>query len=218
VKPLQAIIVVVVALFCGCGGSLKQEKVPYFFRQSLLDTEEDALLREGDTTTAPAQPIQRSAPGGRPGQQAADRCWGLRGRTFAGPYEEANLKLLAACFNRAVARDTLAGEGLNLRSVGGPRPGDLLLFHNTRDRNRNGALDDRHTATGVVVKTAKGRTTFIFLRGRRARAGVLNLRRPHHRRLNGTRIQNTYLRSIHPSDPPGTRYLAGELLAGYGPL
>lgn len=216
-KPLQAIIVVVAALFCGCGGSLKQEKVPYIFRQSLLDTEEDALLREGDPT-APAQPTQRSAPGGRPGQQAAGRCWGLRGRAFAGPYEEANLKLLAACFNRTVARDTLAGEGLNRRSVGGPRPGDLLLFHNTRDRNRNGALDDRHTAAGVVVKTSKGRTTFIYLRGHRARAGVLNLRRPHLRRLTGPRIQNTYLRSIHPSDPPGTRYLAGELLAGYGPL
>ena len=109
----------------------------------------------------------------------------------------------------------LRGKGVDLRDDDA-RPGDLVLFHNTRDRNNNGRPDDRFTAAGVVLDRSGHRVTFMILRGGYARVAVLNMEQPHMRRLPGrARLENTYLRVISPADPPNTRYLAGQLLAGF---
>jgi len=59
------------------------------------------------------------------------------------------------------------------------RPGDLLFFHNTWDRNHNGLRDDRfsHVALAEDV-AADGTVTFIHYASGRVKRGVLNLRHP----------------------------------------
>lgn len=96
-----------------------------------------------------------------------------------------------------------------------PQLADIVLFHNTRDENGNGKLDDRCTHRGVVVDLDGPRVEFIYLRRQYVKLGVLNLDQPHRRRLAGRQIQNTFLRVKLPTDAPKTRYLAGQLLAGF---
>ena len=90
-----------------------------------------------------------------------------------------------------------------------------MLFHHTRDRNNNGRSDDRFTAAGVVLGRSGSRVEFMILRGKCARVGVLNLAQPNRRRLRGHRVENSFVRTITAADPPNTRYLAGQLLAGF---
>jgi hypothetical protein len=98
-----------------------------------------------------------------------------------------------------------------------PSVGDLAFFDDTWDKNGNGKLDDplTHVALVLVVGadgtltmahggSSHGRTTF-----------TMNLREPHARRApDGTEL-NDYLRVQRRSDPPGTKYLASELLRGF---
>ncbi len=67
----------------------------------------------------------------------------------------------------------------------------------------------------IVVEVAPDGT--ISALGRRAgvvRRDRLNPYHPNVRRLDG-RIVNSYIRPVRRTDPPGTRYLAGELLDAF---
>lgn len=87
-----------------------------------------------------------------------------------------------------------------------PEPGDEVVFADT---------GDARPLTGVVERVAEGgEVRFRYQRGGRSHQGVLNLRRPDVRREQG-RILNTYVRVRRRDDPPGARYLAGDLLVGF---
>lgn len=111
----------------------------------------------------------------------------------------------------AIYRRARAAGALHRRA---PRPGDLVFFRETYDRNRDGRRNDGLTHVGVVESVAKdGTVTFIH----RGSAGVersrLNLRTPRRRVDSHGRILNDYLRRRTGR----TRaYLTGELFSGYG--
>jgi hypothetical protein len=196
---------------CAAGAGVGVEKVPYHYRQSMIEpSRSDPLLGQ------PGPQAAGSRVGGGGERWDSRRCRRWIGRRFGGSRSRAVPRLVRACLGRAVPRrQVLRAEGLRLSSDGRPGPGDLLFFHNTADRNRNGRLDDRFTETGVVLQVSGDRVSFLYLRNSRARVGALNLARPAARRLRGGRIQNSYLRVITPRDPPRTPYLAGQLLAGF---
>lgn len=202
----------------GCGAPAP-EAVPYRFRHPLLGGSAAA----GAPTAAPSTGV-RAAPATaaaaapvRWRRDVARRCRAAIGRTFDGDRIRSRLQLLQACLRRSVPPQLLRDGPDEIRR-GGARPGDLVLFHNTRDANRNRALDDGWTDVGVVVRTRGARIEFVFLRGARAQLGVLDLRRPHRRRSRGGRLTNTFMRIKRRDDPPRTPYLAGQLLAGFASL
>lgn len=194
-------------LLAGCSTALRPESVSYQYRQSMIS---DDLEPEAPVSRRRQKKIRR--PRSDP-NAAARRCRQLRGRRMGGGARAA-LRLIKRCLRRSLPARVLRGRGVELR-LDAPRPGDLVLFHNTRDRNNNGRSDDRFTATGVVVGRSAERVEFVYLRDRRVQLGVLNLSQPNRRRLRGRRVENSYLRIIQPADPPRTRYLAGQLLAGF---
>ncbi len=103
-------------------------------------------------------------------------------------------------------------ESLHLasRRVRQPAPGDLVFFHDTYDRNRDGKLGDRWTHV-ALVEAVDGDQVWILHRGG---GGIIrlkmNLARP------ADREENDPVRAKTSHDPPGTRYLTGELFAGFG--
>jgi hypothetical protein len=84
------------------------------------------------------------------------------------------------------------------RSTDQPLPGDVVRFAGG--------------ASGVVVRARDdGRVEFLYVRMGQVREGVVSTRRPDRRRDGHGRLLNSYLRPRRRDDPPGTRYLAGEL-------
>lgn len=98
------------------------------------------------------------------------------------------------------------------RPVEAPRPGDLVFFHNTYDRNHDRRANDRFTHV-ALVESVEGSAIVLV-----------------HRAVHG--VERLRMDLAHPSDPdandrlrfrrradaPGTRYLAGELFAAFGEL
>lgn len=207
------ILAVAVPLLACCGGTIQQESVPYKYRQSMIGDGDEPAARAPAARPVTRRPARRTARRPDPNKDAR-RCRLMRGRTFRGSSTRATLRLIKACLRRRLPASVLRGRGVELRD-GDARPGDLVLFHNTRDRNNNGRGDDRFTAAGVVLRRSGARVEFLVLRAGSARLGVLNMAQPNRRRVRGFRVENSYLRTITAADPPNTRYLAGQLLAGF---
>jgi hypothetical protein len=88
------------------------------------------------------------------------------------------------------------------------RPGALLVF----DR-----AVARAPASLVAVALAvddRGVVTMIFLGAGVARIGYVDPAHPAQKRDAAGRVRNTFLRHRDEEPPPGTHFLAGELLAG----
>ncbi len=96
-----------------------------------------------------------------------------------------------------------------------PRPGDLVFFRDTYDRNRNGLVDDPFTHLGIVERVESGSVTFLHRGGRGVARGVLTLDRPAEARDADGRALNSVLRDKRPR-LAGEPALAGELFQGYG--
>ncbi|WP_243337867.1 NlpC/P60 family protein [Anaeromyxobacter soli] len=98
------------------------------------------------------------------------------------------------------------------RPVEAPRPGTLVFFHDSYDRDRDRRLDDRFTHVALVERV-EGTTVFLL---HRARTGVerarMDLSRPD------DPASNDLLRARRRRDPRGTRYLTGELFTAFGEL
>ena len=103
-------------------------------------------------------------------------------------------------------------ESLHLaaRDVDVPRPGDLAFFHDTYDRNRDGRLGDKWTHVALVEAVRGDQVWLIHRGGRRIVRILMDLARPDDEHLNDR------VRPKGRRDPRGTRYLTGELFAGYG--
>ncbi|OJT19637.1 hypothetical protein BO221_35330 [Archangium sp. Cb G35] len=94
-----------------------------------------------------------------------------------------------------------------------PRPGDLVFFRETYDRNRDGRRNDGLTHIGVVERVDRdGTVTFVHRAGGGVKRAKLHLRQPALRRDAKGRVLNDYLRRPEKATYPR---LAGELLAGF---
>jgi hypothetical protein len=99
---------------------------------------------------------------------------------------------------------------------GRPLPGDLAFFDDTWDRNHNGRLDDPLTHVAIVTSIdLDGTATLVHYGGKGLTHFKMNLAEEHVGQRAGKRY-NDKLRWQDKHDPPGTRYLASELLAGLG--
>ncbi|WP_426754902.1 NlpC/P60 family protein [Myxococcus sp. Y35] len=95
-----------------------------------------------------------------------------------------------------------------------PRPGDLVFFRETYDRNRDGRRNDGMTHIGVVEGVdAHGTVTFIHRGGKGVARGRLNLSFPSKHQLEqGGPVVNDYIR---PAAKGSRSYLAGELFVAF---
>ncbi len=110
----------------------------------------------------------------------------------------------------------VARYGVNYRARV-PKPGDVVYFDNTYDRNHDGRLDDRLTHVGLVDEVEPDGTFYVI---HDASHGVerepMNLLHPHDRLDAAGREINAFLRRRTGHDRPGTPRLMGELFAGFG--
>jgi hypothetical protein len=100
---------------------------------------------------------------------------------------------------------------------GRPQPGDLVFFHDTYDRNRNGRRDDVLTHVGVVEQVDDdGTVTLVNTVSRGVLRYKMNLRYPERVRDpdSGRRI-NHYLRKAEGDQASRT---TAELFAGYATI
>lgn len=118
------------------------------------------------------------------------------------------------------ARSSIAGLFTHCREDGTvfqeetPAPGDIVFFHNTADVNDDGRNNDWYTFTAVVVEVNQPSVRAIGYRGGEVREFVMNRESTATHRRDGELV-NTQLRPVREADPPYTRYLAGQLFAGY---
>lgn len=98
-----------------------------------------------------------------------------------------------------------------------PEVGDLVLFDDTWDRNRNGARDDANTHAAIVVGFLPGGTVLLYNRVRTGhRLYRMNLGRPGTYRDPKTKLRlNDYLRRRGKGEPKDAARLTGALFAGY---
>jgi hypothetical protein len=96
-----------------------------------------------------------------------------------------------------------------------PHPGDLVFFHDTYDRNRNGAVDDPFTHMGIVERVEDGSVTFLHRGAKGVARGTLTRERPGEARDADGRVLNSVLRDKRPRIA-GEPSLAGELFMAYG--
>ncbi|MFP2927046.1 CHAP domain-containing protein [Pyxidicoccus sp. 3LG] len=95
-----------------------------------------------------------------------------------------------------------------------PRPGDLVFFRETYDRDGDGRRDDGLTHVGVVERVEPGGlVTFVHRGGKGIARSRMHLRWPtrHHAR-SSREVLNDYLRRASRQH---RAYVTGELFAGF---
>lgn len=93
-----------------------------------------------------------------------------------------------------------------------PRPGDLVFFHETYDRNRDGLRNDGLTHIGVIESVApEGTVVFVHRGGSGVKRSRMNLRQPSVHGKGG-HILNDYLRRAEGGE---RARLTSELFSGY---
>ncbi len=194
-------------------------------------------------TVAKAQPAARKAPVARPasavGGRIAARASKLVGATSlkqvdrSVPDDCTGVARIAygSAGIQVMPRDGRRGDNgvthiyqharrLGALHKGKPRPGDLVFFRETYDRNRDGRRNDGLTHIGVVERVETDGTVHFVHRGGKGVTRVrMNLRRPTtYREPKGGEVVNDYIRAASRKH---RAYLTGELFAGFaspGPL
>ena len=96
-----------------------------------------------------------------------------------------------------------------------PEPGDLIFFHDTYDRDRDGRADDRFTHVGVVEYVSKGTVVFLHRGSRGVVRAAMNQAHPDQEvGPDGLRMNSPIRDRRAPLRDDRT--LAGQLFAGYG--
>jgi hypothetical protein len=103
----------------------------------------------------------------------------------------------------------IAGAGVQ------PRPGDLVFFNHTYDRDRNGRLDERLSHVGVVEGVSGDTVVFLHRGSHGVARGVMTLSRRDEARAGDGRPLNSPLR-VKRTAWAGAPNLSGQLFAGYG--
>jgi len=107
-------------------------------------------------------------------------------------------------------------EKEGLLHTGLPLVGDLVIFDNTYDRNRNRSNDDDFTHIGIVTGSLEdGTVRFVHVGSGRVKESHMNLERPGARADSAGNVLNDYVRARKKGDRRGTRYLAGELFRDF---
>jgi hypothetical protein len=98
-----------------------------------------------------------------------------------------------------------------------PNAADIVFFNNTWDSNYNGKVNDELTHVGIVLFVDEnGTITFIHSsRKEGVNRDCVNLYHPEKEKLCGVTI-NSKIRPRENTDPPDTKYLAGELFNAFG--
>lgn len=92
-----------------------------------------------------------------------------------------------------------------------PRPGDLVFFDDSYDRNGNGLRDDPLSHVGLVEAVdVEGTVTFLHFSSGRVKRDVLNLRSPDVHQGPQGQVWNAFLRRGRSGER-----LAGQLLRGF---
>jgi hypothetical protein len=177
----------------------------------------DRPYREPASAAGPVQPIDLvlSAARASVGKPTRD-CAGF----VEAMYERAGVDLLSAArpgdggvlaFFRYVKRH----GRWHTRKL--PAPGDLVFFHNSYDRNRDGKLDDLFTHVGIVDEVgADGTSQIIHSTNHGIVREPMNLLRPHETRDARGQLINAPLRRKLAREPARTPHLMSELFAGFG--
>jgi peptidoglycan DL-endopeptidase CwlO len=99
------------------------------------------------------------------------------------------------------------------------RPGDLVFFANTYDRNRDGKVNDSLTHVGIVESIDEDDTLHFLhlIRGRVQRFSMNRTNPTIHHDSNGKTL-NSYLRRRKRRDRDQTPYLTSQLFSGFGSL
>jgi hypothetical protein len=93
-----------------------------------------------------------------------------------------------------------------------PKPGDLVFFRETYDRNRDGVRNDGLTHLGVIESVERdGTVVFVHRGGSGVKRARMNLRFPEQRGQGG-RVLNDYIRRAEGGE---RARLASELFSGY---
>jgi cell wall-associated NlpC family hydrolase len=138
-----------------------------------------------------------------------DDCSGFVRLVYAS--EGVDLSRLPARSSIVQAMYVRARENGALRE-GSPRPGDLVFFRNTYDRNRDGRRNDGLTHVGIVEAVDEdGTVTFVHRGGSGIVRAHLNLSRRRTFRDGDETLNDVMRRKSKLS----RAYLAGELFAGY---
>ena len=131
-------------------------------------------------------------------------------------FEEAGLSLIPAQPEGESGTEILYNA---VRDRGGlhrrrPDPGDLVFFHDTWDRNRNGRLDDRFTHVGVVERVeADGTVVFLHYVSGAVKRYRMNLDRSDvHRDPDDNRGLQRLPAAPPRRRPPGNPLHHGRLL------
>ena len=213
-RPPRGLVLCLLAaiLAGGCQRPLRADRRPYRLSLGLLEPQ-GALRRQPRVRSRSKQktrPRRKRVALDRRCRAIVARAKALVGQRLPGTSPQRQRALLTRALGSRQPRWRVSR--LRRRA----RPGDLIVFDQTRDENGNRRLDDRRSDVGIVLARRGSRVTFVYVSGERVRQGVLDLRRRSQRRRRG-RLLNSYVRIKTPNDSPRTRYLAGELLAGFLP-
>lgn len=100
-----------------------------------------------------------------------------------------------------------------------PKPGDLVFFSNTYDRNQDGQPNDILTHVGIIEKIDTDGTIYFLNRVQKGvRRYAINLLHPNKHKNSNQKLLNSFLRRRTPRDRKNTSYLSGALFAGFGTL
>lgn len=100
-----------------------------------------------------------------------------------------------------------------------PNPGDIVFFHNTYDKNRDGRFNDKLTHVGIIEKIDEdGTIWFIHRTSKGIIRDALNLYKSNVYTDEKGKLYNSYIRQKKANDRKNTKYLAGQLFAGFGTI
>lgn len=106
-----------------------------------------------------------------------------------------------------------------IKKYGSVKPGDLIFFDNTYDRNSNKKLDDRLTHIGIVIGIDKNTDSIVFAdksKGKPVTLKMINLSKPntHKITINGIDYEiNSYVR-----DDKYYKFLSSQVFMGFGDI
>lgn len=104
-----------------------------------------------------------------------------------------------------------------LKQIGLPKPGDVVFFDNSYDRNKNRRLDDYLTHIAIVKDVdSEGTVAMMHLGGSGITDLVMNLQHPNDHRSPEGALWNSYLR-INKKGEQSPR-LTGQLFNSYATL
>lgn len=97
-----------------------------------------------------------------------------------------------------------------------PVPGDLVFFHNTYDRSRNGQMNDALTHVGVVETVDKSTIHFIHHLGKTIIRSRMDLSYPKETFHPVSKVRINHV--LRKAQGQHRAYTAAELFAGFGRL